>query len=241
MPMTLTYVFHSGFMLEGADAVLIFDFWRDAPNGIVALTLRTTRKRVYFLTSHFHPDHFNPEILRMEVPCGEKRVILSRDIYRRRRAGTEGVTAYLRRGETYRDSLITVRAFPSTDSGVSFAVEMENRHIFHAGDLNNWQWEGKTTPEKSRKMEGDFLAAVRDIKMEYPAFDLAMFPVDPRTGGDFTRGARQWLQAVPTRRFAPMHFPPAREQAMAFGPEAERLGTQFLYIHANGELIADDI
>ena len=194
--MTLTYVFHSGFMLEGADAVLIFDFWRDAPNGIVTQTLRTTRKRVYFLTSHFHPDHFNPEILRMEVPCGEKRVILSRDIYRRRRAGTEGVTAYLRRGETYRDSLITVRAFPSTDSGVSFAVEMENRHIFHAGDLNNWQWEGKTTPEKSRKMEGDFLAAVRDIKMEYPAFDLAMFPVDPRTGGDFTRVARQWLHTL---------------------------------------------
>ena len=88
------------------------------------------------------------------------------------------------------------------------------------------------------KMEGDFLAAVRDIKAECPAFDLVMFPVDPRTGGDFARGARQWLQAIPTRRFAPMHFPPAREQAMAFGPEAEQLGTEFLYIHTGGEQIA---
>ena len=110
--MTLTYVFHSGFMLEGTDAILIFDFWRDAANGVVEQTLRTTRKRAYFLASHFHPDHFNPEILRMEVPCGEKRVILSRDIYRRRRAGTEGVTAYLRRGETFHDDFITLRAFP---------------------------------------------------------------------------------------------------------------------------------
>ena len=73
--MTLTYVFHSGFMLEGTDAILIFDFWRDAANGVVEQTLRTTRKRAYFLASHFHPDHFNPEILRMEVPCGEKRVM----------------------------------------------------------------------------------------------------------------------------------------------------------------------
>lgn len=101
--MTLAYIYHSGFMLEGVSAILIFDFWRDADNGIVERTLSTTHKRVYFLASHFHQDHFNPEILNLPVPHGEKKVILSRDIYRRRRAGTEGVTAYLRRGESYRD------------------------------------------------------------------------------------------------------------------------------------------
>ena len=96
--MTLTYIYHSGFMLEGVSVILIFDFWRDADNSIVERTLSTTHKRVYFLASHFHQDHFNPEILSLPVPHGEKKVILSRDIYRRRRAGTEGVTAYLRRG-----------------------------------------------------------------------------------------------------------------------------------------------
>lgn len=84
-------------MLEGVSVILIFDFWRDADNSIVERTLSTTHKRVYFLASHFHQDHFNPEILSLPVPHGEKKVILSRDIYRRRRAGTEGVTAYLRR------------------------------------------------------------------------------------------------------------------------------------------------
>ena len=148
--MILTYIYHSGFMLEGVSVILIFDFWRDADNSIVERTLSTTHKRVYFLASHFHQDHFNPEILNLPVPHGKKEVILSRDIYRRRRAGTEGVTAYLRRGESYRDDLITVHAFGSTDSGVSWAVHVEDKDIFHAGDLNNWHWEEESTPEEIR-------------------------------------------------------------------------------------------
>ena len=221
--MTLTYIYHSGFMLEGLSAILIFDFWRDADNGIVEQTLSTTHKRVYFLASHFHQDHFNPEILNLPVPHGEKKVILSRDIYRRRRAGTEGVTAYLRRRESYR---------------VSWSVHVEDKDIFHAGDLNNWHWADESTPQEIKKREGDFLAILNDIRKECTAFDLVMFPVDPRLGSDFARGARQWLQHIPTRYFAPMHFPPAHETAMAFGPEAEQMQTSFLYIQEEGEAIA---
>lgn len=47
--MILTYIYHSGFMLEGVSVILIFDFWRDADNSIVERTLSTTHKRVYFL------------------------------------------------------------------------------------------------------------------------------------------------------------------------------------------------
>lgn len=86
-------------------------------------------------------------------------------------------------------------------------------------------------------MEGDFMAVLRDIKAEYPAVDLAMFPVDPRLGTDFARGARQWIQTIKTTYMAPMHFPPAREKAMTFGKEAEFRGTKFLYIHREGEEI----
>ena len=236
--MTLTYIFHSGFLLEGETAILIFDYWRDAANKVVARTLATTRKRVYFLASHFHPDHFNPDILQMPVPCGEKRVILSRDIYRRRRAGTEGVTAYLRRGECFDDGFVHVRAFGSTDSGVSFALHFEDKAIFHAGDLNNWHWMDHSTPQEVKKREGDFMAVLRDIRQECPGFDLAMFPVDPHLGTDFARGARQWLVHIPTQHYAPMHFPPNREEAMAFGAEAERLHTRFLYIKEEGEPLA---
>lgn len=237
MTMTLTYVFHSCFMLETKHCIIIFDYWKDSENRTVEHKLAETDKRVYFLASHFHEDHFNPEIIQMDVPHGEKRIILSRDIVRHRRAASADADALLRKGETYSDGMVTVKAFGSTDAGVSFMLLVDGKRVFHAGDLNNWHWETESTPQEIRKMEGDFKAVLRDIKKEYPEVDIAMFPVDPRLQTDFARGARQWLDTIRTAAFAPMHFHPATEQAMAFGPEAEASGTRFLYIHHQGEKI----
>ncbi len=234
----LTYIFHSCFMLETEQCVLIFDYWKDSPEGDVKKMLEHTGKRVYFMASHFHEDHFNPEIIAMNVPNGDKRIILSRDIIRRHRAKETDADVVMRKGDVYNDEYIKIKAFGSTDAGVSFMLETDGKKIFHAGDLNNWHWEDESTPQEVKKMEGDFKAVLRDIKAEYPAIDLAMFPVDPRLGTDFARGARQWLQTIKTTYLAPMHFPPAREKAMTFGKEAEMCGTKFLYIRHEGELIA---
>ena len=233
--MTLTYIYHSGFMLEGVSVILIFDFWRDADNSIVERTLSTTHKRVYFLASHFHQDHFNPEILSLPVPHGEKKVILSRDIYRRRRAGTEGVTAYLRRGESYRDDLITVHAFGSTDSGVSWAVHVEDKDIFHAGDLNNWHWEEESTPEEIREAANFYHQELETLARETDYVDLALFPVDPRLGKDYTRGGREFVDRIRTLQFAPMHFWEKYEKANAFREYVEKRGGRFLAIGKPGE------
>lgn len=234
----LTYIFHSCFMLETEQCVLIFDYWKDSPEGDVKKMLEHTGKRVYFMASHFHEDHFNPEIIAMNVPNGDKRIILSRDIIRRHRAKETDADVVMRKGDVYNDEYIKIKAFGSTDAGVSFMLETDGKKIFHAGDLNNWHWEDESTPQEVKKMEGDFKAVLRDIKAEYPAVDLAMFPVDPRLGTDFARGARQWLQTIKTTYLAPMHFPPAREKAMTFRKEAEMCGTKFLYIRHEGELIA---
>lgn len=234
----LTYIFHSCFMLETEQCVLIFDYWKDSPDGDVKKMLEHTGKRVYFMASHFHEDHFNPEIIAMNVPNGDKRIILSRDIIRRHRAKETDADVIMRKGDVYNDEYIKIKAFGSTDAGVSFMLETDGKKIFHAGDLNNWHWEDESTPQEVKKMEGDFKAVLRDIKAEYPTVNLAMFPVDPRLGTDFARGARQWLQTIKTTYLAPMHFPPAREKAMTFGKEAEMCGTKFLYIRHEGELIA---
>lgn len=190
------------------------------------------------MASHFHEDHFTPEIIAMNVPNGDKRIILSRDIIRRHRAKETDADVIMRKGDVYNDEYIKIKAFGSTDAGVSFMLETDGKKIFHAGDLNNWHWEDESTPQEVKKMEGDFKAVLRDIMAEYPTVNLAMFPVDPRLGTDFARGARQWLQTIKTTYLAPMHFPPAREKAMTFGKEAEMCGTKFLYIRHEGELIA---
>ena len=51
--------------------------------------------------------------------------------------------------------------------------------------------------------------------------DLVMFPVDPRLGTDFMRGAQQFIDRIKTSVFVPIHFLERLAEVMAFGPYAE--------------------
>ena len=65
--MTLTYIFHSGFVLETEQSILIFDYWLD-PGNVVPPFLQKD-KPVSVFSSHFHEDHFNREILTWKEQC----------------------------------------------------------------------------------------------------------------------------------------------------------------------------
>ena len=60
--MRLTYIFHSGFVIETPSCILIFDYWLD-PTGVIPKAL-STQKPVYVFASHFHEEHFTKEILK---------------------------------------------------------------------------------------------------------------------------------------------------------------------------------
>ena len=163
--MTLTYIFHSGFVLETEQSFLIFDYWMD-PSGVMDGMLRS-EKPMYVFSSHFHEDHFTKEIFEWKKQREGITYILSKDIYKHRRASKEDanvwLAVWLAKGGTWSDDVISVWALGSTDSGVSWIVETEDKaaikreqsqacldsaereqarpkvkRIFHAGDLNNW-------------------------------------------------------------------------------------------------------
>ena len=159
--MTLTYIFHSGFVLETEQSILVFDYWMD-PSGVMDSVLRS-EKPMYVFSSHFHEDHFTKEIFEWKKQKLDITYILSKDIYKHRRASKEDADVWLAKGGTWSDDTISVWALGSTDSGVSWIVETEDKaaikreqsqacldsaerkqarpkvkRIFHAGDLNNW-------------------------------------------------------------------------------------------------------
>lgn len=242
VPGRLTYVFHSCFLLELERCALIFDYWHDTACGFVRRFCASTHKRVYFLASHFHQDHFSREIFSLPVPHAERRILLSHDILRHHRAGRGEADAFLRRvAPPYEDEYLRVTAFPSTDVGISLAVEVGGLTLFHAGDLNNWHWEGESTEVEIKNMEGNFKAALRTIGQVFPHFDLVMFPVDPRIGGEFWRGACQWISAIDTSFFVPMHFHPDYAAPWAFAPIAESAGVVYLPAGAEGEVLIDTL
>ena len=210
--MKLDYIYHSGFAIEADGVTVIIDYYKDSSEevfnkGIVHDYLLEKPGLLYVLCSHFHPDHFNREVLSWKKLRPDIRYIFSKDI----------------------------QAFGSTDVGISFLIDLQGRRLFHAGDLNNWHWSEESTPQEIRKAEGDFLAEVRELQQTAPAVDVAMFPVDSRIGKDYMRGAEQFVERIKITIFVPMHFSEDYQGGNAFRQFAESKGCRFLSIAHRGE------
>jgi L-ascorbate metabolism protein UlaG (beta-lactamase superfamily) len=234
--MKLTYIFHSGFVVEGKAFTLITDYFRDTNEAFVQTHLSSFAGRVYVLASHWHPDHFNPEILKWKCLRPDIQYIFSKDILEQRKAKPADA-AWLEKGDMWRDGVVSVQAFGSTDVGVSFLIDAEGKRLFHAGDLNNWHWNEESTPEEVQAAGRDFLAEVTVLAQSAGRLDLAMFPVDARLGKDYMLGAEQFVDRIQVAVFSPMHFTSAYEAAEAFRPYAERAGCRFIGWKAKGESI----
>ena len=121
--MTLDYIYHSGFAIEAEGVTVIIDYYKDSSEtehnrGIVHDYLLQRPGKLYVLATHFHPDHFNREILTWKEARPDIRYIFSKDILKSHRAKPEDAT-YIKKGETYEDETIRIEAFGSTDVGSS--------------------------------------------------------------------------------------------------------------------------
>ena len=216
--MKLTYIFHSGFALEAENCILIFDCWLD-PAKVVTRLLKSV-KPIYVLVSHFHEDHFTPDIFDWRKKKSDITYILSKDILKHRRAQKQDADVWMAKGTVWEDSHVKVYAMGSNDSGVSWIVEVEGKCIYHSGDLNNWyarfltddyqggmihsvEFNADIDPDKEEKR---YLGELKDIEKISRHFDVAMFPIDGRIGNGYTRGGRQFIQKFKIGLFVPMHF-----------------------------------
>lgn len=236
--MRLTYIYHSGFAIETEGYAILIDYFQDTgktpDTGFVHDELLHRPGTLYILSSHFHPDHFNPEILEWKKIKKDIKYIFSKDILKRRRAKPEDAL-YLKKGDVFEDENIRIQAFGSTDVGISFLIDCEGKKLFHAGDLNNWHWKDESTPTEVAKAEGDYLHELNTLAETTNHLHLAMFPVDPRIGTDFMRGAQQFVDRIKTDVLVPMHFWERPAEVMAFGPYAESKGCRYILLSVPGE------
>mgnify|MGYP000705666605 CR=1 FL=1 len=237
--MKLDYIYHSGFAIEADGVTVIIDYYKDSSEteynkGIVHDYLLGRPGELYVLSSHFHPDHFNREVLLWKAERPDIHYIFSKDILKHRRATREDAT-YINKGDVYEDPNIRIEAFGSTDVGISFLIDLQGIRLFHAGDLNNWHWEDESTPAEIREAANFYHQELETLARETDYVDLALFPVDPRLGKDYTRGAREFVDRIHTLQFAPMHFWEKYEKANAFREYVEKRGGRFLAIGKPGE------
>ena len=219
--MEITYIGHSGFAIElDNGCTLIFDYFKD--NEDVADTIIKKAGKLLVFASHSHPDHFNPEIFNWHATVShEPCYILSNDIRKKlKRQHFDKIpphTSFMHANETLERKNLVIRSFESTDIGVSFLIEYDGLFIFHAGDLNNWHWQEESTPQEIKQMQSRFLSILKRIKTITTDIHIAMFPVDPRIGGDFSLGARQFVNMFKVDNFIPMHQWGDFEKSCNFG------------------------
>lgn len=236
--MKLIYVYHSGFLIEGDNCVIVIDYYKDSSpkgkEGVVHKYLEGSEKKFYVFASHVHADHFNPEILRWKRQRPDLLYIFSADI-QGKVAEKEGGIVWLEKGEAWNDSLLDIKAYGSTDAGISFLISLDGKRIFHAGDLNNWHWKEESDPQEVREAESAYGRELEILASEVESLDLVMFPLDPRLGKEYMKGAEQFVNRIPVRSFVPMHFWEKYEKAAAFREYAERKGVRFISLHSPGE------
>ena len=235
--LTVTYYHHSGFSVAMDDVLLVFDYWTGEHGELpedkrITVDFLKQFRQVCVFISHEHPDHLDPVVFtwRNEAPV---TYIVSADMP----VGTRGKR--MAPGDSLTLSPeVSVKAFDSTDLGVSFLVDIQGVHVFHAGDLNFWHWREESTVKEIEEADDAFRQAVEPIARE--KIDLAFFPVDARQGLMYDAGANYFIMCVKPRLLIPMHFWGRAEIAMEFARRSRCRQTEVMALTRYGEQISLD-
>ena len=199
--MKIDYLGHSGFLVETENAVLLFDYYR----GTISCVRQTAaHKPLYVFASHVHADHFNPKVFSLVDDARTTKYLLSFDIKGNPAVPKDCDVQFLDADRTYRiEGLGTVRTLNSTDEGVAFLITTPSETLFHAGDLNWWDWPGED-PKWLMEQETVFKREIS--KLEGIPIDAAFVVLDDRLEENFTKGMAFFLSVCRANYVLPMHF-----------------------------------
>lgn len=201
--MNVSYLFNSGFMIQDEKILLVFDDYDD-PAGIVnAAYDKGDFDRLYIFVTHAHFDHFATHI--RAYAQRTNRYIFGSDIKHTKRVKIfpKEKILYMKRNTEWQDEAIKIRAYDSTDVGVSFFVEMPSgAKIFHAGDFNWWHWADDTENNISLAEKSFRRQMKRLADMEA---DIVFFPIDGRLGDSQEKGAIEFVSRTNIKSFVAMH------------------------------------
>lgn len=189
----VTYLCHSGFLIEMEDAYFLFDYYKGEMPEMDAA------KKLFVFASHAHYDHFKKSIFQLRGQFPQAVYILSDDI---QTDEMENVT-FVGANQQMEVDGCQVRTLCSTDEGVAFLVSYQGRKMYHAGDLNWWHWEEEGEIYNAM-MKRHYQRAIDKIQGEQ--IDVAFVPVDPRLEKQYCWGLDYFMQHTDAKVVFPMHF-----------------------------------
>lgn len=210
------FVYHSGVILEYEDRVLIVDYFKEE-NEFLLENLIPENKDTYFLVTHSHYDHFHEEIFKYYEKYKERKTIKfifsfdirDSELYLKYKDNVYLSSQFI---DIYREFCLddmNIKAFGSTDKGVSFLINYKDTLVFHSGDLNYWHWKSFSKDEQEIERE-DYLKEVYKLKdylsINNLSLDLAFIPLDPRLEEHSDLAIILFLENINTNYLMPIHL-----------------------------------
>ena len=196
--MRIVFIHHSAFFAELEKTVLLFDYCEGKLPRVPA------GKTLIVLSSHSHGDHFSARTFRETAGYPSVRYVLSEDI-------PESAVPAKIRDRVFRarpgdrleipleEGYAVVDVYRSNDLGCAFRVQCEGKVLYHAGDLNNWFWDGD---EEDLELGRQYREELR--KMAGIPADIAFVPLDPRLKDPYI-GMQEYMENVGAGKVFPMH------------------------------------
>ena len=196
--MRIVFIHHSAFFAELEKTVFLFDYFKGTLPQVPA------GKTLIVLSSHAHGDHFGPRVFAETAKYPEARYVLSEDIPARAVPGAFGErTRRVSPGERLEldtaGGRCVIDVYRSNDAGCAFRIQCEGKVIYHAGDLNNWYWDGDAEDLMLGEMYREDLKKMAGL----PA-DIAFVPLDPRLKDPYL-GMQEYMAMVGAEHVFPMH------------------------------------
>ncbi len=209
----VTYISHSGFIVELDNVCMLFDYWKEEIPELPA------NKPVVVFSSHGHPDHYNPEIWQLAKKYGDVYFVLGNDIavsdedkikyditeemWNRTLVvkGNKHFELSVKKGDV--SETVVIDTMHSTDEGVAFYVTCDGKEIFHAGDLHLWKWPGED-PNINDFMQMSFEKRTKFLQGKKP--DVAFLLIDPRQEHVMFEGMDYYLSIMEPEVIIPMHI-----------------------------------
>ena len=231
------YIYHSGFAIKTKNHFLVFDYYKDPIEGQQKSSVLSPEnikcmKNVFVFSSHSHEDHFNPRILEWEKYNSKIQYVFSKDI---KINENKSNYAFIEEGEEKLFEDVYVKAYGSTDIGISFLVIVDGLTIFHAGDLNLWHWKEDSLEEQALA-ESSFKAHIERLKQR-KTIDIAFFPVDPRLEEFYYIGGEYFAENIQPKLLIPMHFGDRTNITKEFANRMKKLNIKVAPINYCGQEI----
>lgn len=192
--MKIIYFKHSGFAVILDRCTLLFDYIEGD------LSSLPRDQKLYVFVSHSHHDHYVKKIFELAQEY-DVTYILSDDInYKNSLLDLHFIGV----DQELKFMNISLRTLKSTDLGVAFCVSVDDKVIYHAGDLHDWYWEGENSDEENQSVHDDYINEIQ--KLKNIKVDVAFLVLDPRQEDQFSLGMKGFLDLIDVDYVFPMHL-----------------------------------